>query len=250
MNESPVGKPHYFALDLPPPPPDRPYVLVNMVMSADGRAVFEGSERGLGSSVDQRLMRELRANADVVLNGAETFRVSGSSPRLGDPALEELRRARGKPPVPIGAVLTGSGDLDTTRLFFTAEDFEGVVFVLETTPEARRRAIEATGRKVVELPPGETIRALLRYLRLVMQCQVLLVEGGPSLNGHFFAHRAVDEYFVTIGPVIVGGSDELTPVRTPKPFTREHAPRLTLLSAVPNPETGEVYCRYRVSYPG
>jgi 5-amino-6-(5-phosphoribosylamino)uracil reductase len=250
VNESPVGKPHYFALDLPPPPPDRPYVLVNMVMSADGRAVFEGSERGLGSSVDQRLMRELRANADVVLNGAETFRVSGSSPRLGDPALEELRRARGKPPVPIGAVLTGSGDLDTTRLFFTAEDFEGVVFVLETTPEARRRAIEATGRKVVELPPGETIRALLRYLRLVMQCQVLLVEGGPSLNGQFFAHRAVDEYFVTIGPVIVGGADELTPVRTPKPFTREHAPRLTLLSAVPNPETGEVYCRYRVSYPG
>jgi len=250
VNESPVGKPHYFALDLPPPPPDRPYVLVNMVMSADGRAVFEGSERGLGSSVDQRLMRELRANADVVLNGAETFRVSGSSPRLGDPALEELRRARGKPPVPIGAVLTGSGDLDTTRLFFTAEDFEGVVFVLETTPEARRRAIEATGRKVVELPPGETIRVLLRYLRLVMQCQVLLVEGGPSLNGQFFAHRAVDEYFVTIGPVIVGGSDELTPVRTPKPFTREHAPRLTLLSAVPNPETGEVYCRYRVSYPG
>lgn len=249
MTDRPSGKPDYTSLVLPPPPADRPYVLVNMVMSADGRAVFEGSEQGLGSAVDQRLMRELRANADVVLNGAETFRVSGSSPRLGDPALEELRRARGKPPLPIGAVLTGSGHLDTARLFFTATDFDGVVFVLETTPPAQREALERTGRKVVELPPQETIRALLRYLRLVMGCEVLLVEGGPTLNGQFFAHRAVDEYFVTVGPVIVGGTDRPTPVRTPRPFDRRSAPRLHLLSAVPNPETGEVYCRYRVAYP-
>lgn len=249
MTQTPASKPDYASLELPPPPPDRPYVLVNMVMSADGRAVFEGSEQGLGSPTDQRLMRELRANADVVLNGAETFRVSGSSPRLGDPALEELRRARGKPPVPVGAILTGSGDLDTSRLFFTATEFEGIVFVLETTPSSRRQALERTGRKVVELPPSEPIRALLRYLRTVMHCEVLLVEGGPSLNGQFFAHRAVDEYFVTVGPVIVGGSDHLTPVRTPRPFTRGHAPRLSLVSAIPNFETGELYCRYRVSYP-
>lgn len=243
------AKPNYAQLELPPAPPDRPYVLVNMVMSADGRAVFEGSERGLGSPVDQRLMRELRANADVVLNGAETFRVSGSSPRLNDPALEELRRSRGKRPVPLGAVLTASGELDTEATFFTAEDFDGIVFVLETTPQQKREALERTARRVVELPPTDTIRSLLRYLRLVLQCEVLLLEGGPSLNGQFFLQRAVDEYFVTIGPVIVGGQTMLNPVRTPHPFTRETAPRLHLLSAVPNEETGEIYCRYRVTYP-
>ncbi|MCZ2108808.1 MAG: hypothetical protein LC118_04470 [Dehalococcoidia bacterium] len=62
-------KPDYTSLDLPEPPPERPYVLLNMVMSADGKVVIEGTEQGIGSRTDQRLMRELRVNADVVLNG-------------------------------------------------------------------------------------------------------------------------------------------------------------------------------------
>ena len=75
------GRPDYAGLAFPPPPPDRPYVIVNMVSSVDGRAAIEGTERGLGSTTDQALMRELRVHADVVLNGASTLRASGSSPR-------------------------------------------------------------------------------------------------------------------------------------------------------------------------
>lgn len=100
------GKPDYTALDPPPPPPDRPWVFANMVMSADGKSVLAGTERGIGSATDQRLMRELRVNADVVLNGAGTLRASGTSSRLGDAALEAIRTARGKPPVPVAAVLS------------------------------------------------------------------------------------------------------------------------------------------------
>ena len=90
-----MTKPDYTTLELPPPPADRPYVLMNMVSSVDGKVVIEGTEQGLGSKVDQRLMRELRVNADMVINGASTLRASGSSPRLGDEALEALRSAEG-----------------------------------------------------------------------------------------------------------------------------------------------------------
>ena len=83
------GKPDYTALSFPPPPADRPTVILNMVSSADGRAVIEGTERGLGSPTDQRLMRELRVHADVVLNGAGTLRASGTSSRTGDASLGE-----------------------------------------------------------------------------------------------------------------------------------------------------------------
>ena len=62
-----------------------------MVMSADGHTVVEGSERGLGSPTDQRLMRELRVHFDVVLNGGATFRASGTSARLNNPKLEQWR---------------------------------------------------------------------------------------------------------------------------------------------------------------
>ena len=71
MSQTPaitLGKPDYTALRFGEPRPDRPYVIVNMVTSVDGKGVIEGNERGLGSAVDQLLMRELRANADVVIS--------------------------------------------------------------------------------------------------------------------------------------------------------------------------------------
>ncbi len=101
-----MTKPDYTSLDLPAPPADRPYVFLNMVMSLDGKVVVEGTEQGIGSKVDQRLMRELRVSADIVLNGANTLRASGTSSRLGDPILEALRVSRGKPKSPVAAVLS------------------------------------------------------------------------------------------------------------------------------------------------
>lgn len=244
-----TGKPDYSALDLGTPHLDRPYVLVNMIMSADGKVVLEDTEQGIGSDVDQRLMREIRANVDVILNGAGTFRASGSSPRLRDPALGQLRRDRGKPPTPLGAVLTRSGDLDTSRIFFTARDFEAVVFVTEATPTARRRALEATGRRVVVLPTQGALPVMLRVIRHDLAAESLLVEGGPTLNGDLFRLRAVDEFFLTLGPVIVGGDALPTAVAHPEPFGRIDAPRLRLRSAFANPGTNELYLRYAVTYP-
>lgn len=238
-------KPDYTSLNLPPPPPDRPLVLVNMVMSADGKTVFEGNERGLGSPVDQRLMRELRVNADAVLNGAGTLRASGASPQIGDPILEELRRSRGLPATPLGAVLSRSGDLPLDNPFFTSREFEAVLFLSAAAPEQRRRAIEATGRAVVVLPEGDEPGALLRYLRHERGVNTLLVEGGATVNAALFATGAVDQIFLTLGPVIVSGRDRLSAVEG-EGFSRAAAPRLRLRAAFPNDETNEVYLRYDV----
>ena len=42
-------KPDYTRLEFGRTPADRPYVILNMVSSIDGKAVVEGSEKGLGS---------------------------------------------------------------------------------------------------------------------------------------------------------------------------------------------------------
>jgi riboflavin biosynthesis pyrimidine reductase len=239
-------KPDYTSLELPPPPADRPYVLVNMVMSGDGKVVIEGNEEGIGSATDQRLMREIRVNADVILTGAGTLRINGTSPRLGDVALEELRLGRGKPRLPTSAVLSRSGALPLDRVFFTARDFDAVVYLSSGAPKRRRHAIIATGRPLHEVPTGGEIPAMLRHMRHELGAEVLLVEGGPETNAEFFRLGAVDEYFLTVGPVIVGGRETLTAVAGGEPMTRDTATRLELVSAVPNTETGEVYLRYRV----
>ena len=241
-----AGKPDYTALELPPPPPGRPTVIANVVMSADGKSVLEGTERGLGSDVDQRLMRELRVNADVVLNGAGTLRASGTSSRLGDEALEALRTARGKPPTPIATVLSRTGDLPLERAFFTARDFPAVVYLSEDAAAERRAAIAATGRPVVTLPAGREVAAMLGHMRGELGADVLLAEGGPTVYAALYALDAIDEAFVTLGPVVVGGAATPTAVAGARAFTRESAKRLALVSAHPNLATDEVYLRYRV----
>lgn len=240
-----MTKPDYTALDLPGSPADRPYVMLNMVMSMDGKVVVEGTEQGIGSKVDQRLMRELRVSADIVLNGANTLRASGTSSRVGDAILEELRVARGKPRAPIAAVISASGELPLDKIFFTARDFDAVVFLARSAPAERRKAIAATGRPVVVLPAKTLIRDMLGHMRRELGAEVLLVEGGPTVNGELFRLGVVDEFFLTVGPVVVGGSGTKTPVEMPTPFTRKTLPHFELVWAVPNPETNEIYCRYR-----
>ncbi len=222
----------------------RPYVITNMVMSADGKVVLGETERGLGSATDQRLMRELRVHADVVLNGAGTLRASGTSSRLGSRRLTELRRARGKSPAPIAAVLSRSAGLPLDRAFFTARDFDAVVYLSDAAPADRRRAIAATGRRVVAVPDAAAVPSMVRHMHDELGATLLLAEGGPAILGRLFEHDLVDEYFLTMSGVIVGGGAP-TPVEGPRISTPESITRFGLVSAIPNPDDGEVYLRFR-----
>lgn len=239
------AKPNYVSLDLADAPADRPFVYTNMVMSADGKVVIEGTERGLGSPVDQQLMRELRTNADVVLNGANTLRKTGSSSRLKDSRLESLRISRGQPPNPIAAVLSSSGDIPLDRLFFTSDQFRAIVYLGDTASSERVAAILATGRELVEVPATDPVPAMFRHMRETLGAQRVLVEGGPTLNGMIFDQELIDEYFITIAPRLVGGDETMTPIRSDRVSTAALVQQLKLISAVTNPETGEMYLRYR-----
>jgi 5-amino-6-(5-phosphoribosylamino)uracil reductase len=236
--------PDYTALVFPTLP-DRPYVIINMVSSVDGHVTTGRSEEGLGSPADQRLMRELRFHADVVLDGAETLRISGASPRLGDPALEQRRVASGRPLTPVIATLTSGGQVPLDRPFFTATDFQAVVYAGDDMPPHRRRALAATGREGVDVPADNPVPAMLDHMRTRLECSLLLCEGGPSINRLMFDAGVVDELFLTLGPVVVGGRNRLGAVGGREIFPREHMPRLRLLHAIPNDETDEVYLRYR-----
>ncbi len=245
--DTPGSTPDYAALEFPEAPADRPYVIVNMVASVDGKTVIEGSERGLGSAADRRLLCELRVHADIVLTGAGTLRASGHSPRLNDEALEALRVSRGKSRLPIAATLSHSGDLPLDNRFFSGSDFEAVLYLSDGAPAERAAALAAAGRPVHRVPAGDEAPSMLAHMREALGCRLLLLEGGPTLNGEFFRRGLVDELFLTVGPLVVGGDGAPSAVETPgHPATHEGARRLTLLSAHQNAETSELYLRYSV----
>ena len=234
----------YTALEFPEPPPDRPYTAINMVMSADGHTTVEGSERGLGSPTDQRLMRELRVHFDVVLNGAATFRASGTSARLNRAELEQWRVERGMTPSPIAAVLTRSGELPAERRFFTDGGFEAVIYLSSAAPSGARARLEALGRPVVEVPEGDEARAAFRHMQELLGARRVLVEGGAALNGAIIQAGLCDEFFLTLAPKIVGGPEQLPAVRWTAAAGRNSLQTLALVHQHADTESGELFLRY------
>jgi len=241
---------HYSSLVLPEPPPGRPFVYINMVTSVDGKATVDGSERGLGSPDDQRMMHELRVHADAVINGASTLRISGSSPRVRDAGLKAQRKQRGLAPQAMGVVVTRSGDLPLDAPFFTSKDYDAVVVVVDTTPQERVSAISATGRHVITVPDRPDNGAeIVRTLRDRFGVRHLLCEGGPTLNQTFLLAEVADELFLTIAPWIVAGEENLTAAEG-APFHRLTMPRLRLLQYFHDQATDELFLRYAISYRG
>ncbi len=249
MSQSDRAEIDYTTLSFPEPPADRPFVAINMVMSADGRTVVDGTERGLGSNLDQRLMRELRVHFDVVLNGGATFRASGTSARLNDPELERWRVERGMTPAPIAAVLTRSGDLPAERRFFTDHNFYAVIYLSSAAPGAVLRELESRGRPVIVVPEEDAAEAALTHLRKGLVAGRVLVEGGAMLNGELIRQGLVDEFFLTLAPRIAGGDTAHPAVLWPGAPTASGIRQLKLLQAK-TAETGEVFLRYSVERSG
>src|ERR1051325_4222296 len=154
-----------------------------MVATLDGRAALNGSAVGIGSADDKHLMRELRAEADVVLHGAGTVRADPLSARVPQDMVA-LRLARGLSAQPVGAIITRSGNLPPIHPYY-----ESATLIYVTTDRAV--GVTAPTVDVVHVPSVErAVRDLAdRGVRRV------LCEGGPTLNAALFAAGLVDDVF-------------------------------------------------------
>ena len=85
---------------------------------------------------------------------------------------------------------------------------------------------------------------MVRHMHEELGAGLLLAEGGPTILGGLFEHDLVDEYFLTLSGVIVGGGAP-TPVEGAQVSTPESITRFGLVSAIPNEDDGEVYLRFR-----
>jgi riboflavin biosynthesis pyrimidine reductase len=170
-------------------PDDRPYVVANMVSSADGRATLDGASAGLSGPADRALFHALRGQVDAVLAGTGTLRAERYRRLILQHERREERRARGLAPDPLAVVLSRSGDLPDIELL--------------TDPEQPRAVF--TGD---DADPASA----LRRVRQEHGVRSLLCEGGPTLLGSLFAAGLVDELFLALSPVVVGGDGPRTVV--------------------------------------
>ncbi|WP_420436350.1 dihydrofolate reductase family protein [Candidatus Poriferisocius sp.] len=192
-----------YASDSRNPHPDRPWLMLNMVTSADGATASGGVSGGLSSPEDREVFAAIRAVADVILVGAETVRREGYGPPKARPEAAESRANRSQAPRPCLAVVSRSLDLDFAAPLF--DDHPPPMLFTVADPPADRLA-KAEAVAAVHRLGAERVD-LTEVLRRIGQegARVVLAEGGPGLNAQLLAAGLLDEVCWTISPTLAGG---------------------------------------------
>jgi riboflavin biosynthesis pyrimidine reductase len=182
---------------------ERPYVLVNMVSTIDGRASLEGRSGPIADGADRELFHALRATVDAVLAGAGTMRVERYGRLIRDEDRRRLRRERGLRPEPLACIASASLALPPD-LPLLAEPEAHVVVLTPSEAElassaARVDYVRAARDGQLDLPLA------LAQLRADFGVELLLCEGGPHLNGSLLAAGLVDELWLSLAPKLAGG---------------------------------------------
>jgi riboflavin biosynthesis pyrimidine reductase len=212
----------------------RPYLFMNFVESADGRATREGSSRELGSDADLRMLLALREAADAVLVGPGTIRVEGYGRLVGNAERRARRIADGQAADPALVLFSRSFDVPWDAPVFDAPE-QPILIYTATRGEAPERAAPV---EVVLLEPY-TSAAALADLR-ARGVRALLSEGGPTLFRGLLQEGLVDELFLTLSPEIVGGDERRVIPGPPLDPPAELDLRWVLQAG------GELFLRYRI----
>jgi riboflavin biosynthesis pyrimidine reductase len=196
-------------------PRDRPvWLRSNFVTSLDGSIQGpDGRSGSLNTPSDQHVFALHRAQADVVLVGAQTVRTEGYRAVDLQPWQREVRAAAGLADFPVLAVVTATLDLDPAVARHGDREV-GPVLVLTTEgqePDVVRSLTDA-GVEVVELPgPRVDLMGAAEQLAHRGLTRVLC-EGGSRLHRELLAADLVDEMSLTLAPVMVAGHGQRTAV--------------------------------------
>lgn len=178
-------------------------VFSNSAMSVDGKLATVAHEHiQVGSAEDRRMMHVIRAQADAVVVGGQTFR-NWPWPLVEDPARlhpDERRPPRDRPM--INAVLTRRGVLSADAGRFPDPRVELHVFGgPELDGPAHAARFGARAHTLAEPGVGAVLDRLAE-----MGCKSVLVEGGGDLIFAVLRTGRLTDLFVTVAPKLIGGA--------------------------------------------
>jgi riboflavin biosynthesis pyrimidine reductase len=116
----------------------------------------------------------------------------------------KIRVAEGRSAQPLAVVVSRSGRIPFDIPLFADPRSVVAVYAPPGTP------IPPCAAEVIThpVPPGDDeLSAVLRSLRREHGVRSLLCEGGPALLDSMLAEGLVDELFLTLAPVLVGGAE-------------------------------------------
>jgi riboflavin biosynthesis pyrimidine reductase len=182
------------------PPDGRPRVAVNMITTLDGRASVNGRSKDLGSDADTEHLLTLRTRFDAVMIGGGTMRAERYGRIISRPEFREQRRQAGLDGDALAVIVSGDLDLPFDAPLFTDGNGRVLIFTRKkSAPET------ATPVELVTIDGLIDNADVLTHLRREEGVRALLCEGGPHLFGQLVAGGLVDDLFLTITPMAIGG---------------------------------------------
>jgi riboflavin biosynthesis pyrimidine reductase len=228
------------ASDLPgPAPDDRPFVCLNMISTADGRATIKGRAGHIANRADYELFHATRARMDGIMVGAETIRVESYGRAINSSEARARREAEGLPADIATVVVTRRVALPADVGLLRAP--ENTVIVLTPSEDGE---LPAEAKATVEYLREADMAEGLRRLRSEHGLRSLVCEGGPNLNATLLPAGLVDELHLVYAPKLAGGRDPLTILGGD-----ELDPAIDLELITLHESGGYLFCRYGIRAP-
>jgi 2,5-diamino-6-(ribosylamino)-4(3H)-pyrimidinone 5'-phosphate reductase len=204
---------------------NRPFTYINSAISADGKiSSRERRQVRISGKEDLARVDSLRARSDAVMVGVGTVLADDPGLRVKSPSLRSSRLGAGLSENPLRVV--------ADSLARTPPDAEvlGEGCIIATTraaPEERLSALDGKCKLIVCGDRCVDLTVLTSSL-YEMGVQKLMVEGGASLNWSMIEAELVDEIYVYVGAMVIGGLS--APTLVDGDGFRRDFPRLDLLS--------------------
>jgi len=190
---------------------NRPYVHINVAMTADGKIdTIQRKGSAISSERDKERVDRLRAEADAVMVGGKTLLDEDPKLTVKSEALRAERIASGLPPNPIKVGIVTEANIKPESEFLNTGPANIVIFTTRWTSKHHVSLLKSRGVDVyvddsekVNLPKAlETLKEL--------GVQRLMVEGGATLNFELLRLGLVDEVTAYVAPMIFGGANAPT----------------------------------------
>src|SRR5258706_983287 len=224
---------------------NRPYVLINIAMTADGKIdTVERKGAAISSKRDKERVDQLRAASDGVLVGGHTLLNENPKLTVKSESLRAGRVAHGLSPNPMKVGVASVAELGLDSEFLTAGPARVVIF---TTTQTSKDQIESLRTRGAELFVHDEPRVDLNMMMTTLKklgVDHLMVEGGGAINFELIRLGLVDEISAYIAPIIFGGANSPT-LADGFGLTSETAIHLHLID-IEKWEDGGVYLKYKL----
>ena len=189
----------------------RPFVFINVAMTADGK-IDTSARRGaaISSPRDKERVDTLRADSDAVMVGGRTLLDEDPKLTVKSEVLRAERVARGLSENPMKVCVVSDANIESHSKFLREGGTRIVIFTTNRTSKNKLDLLRSQGAEVF-VHEGKRVDLTHMMQTLVdLGVKRLMVEGGATLNFELLRLGLVDEISAFVSPMIFGGESAPT----------------------------------------